>query len=122
MVLFSDLHIDFDYTPGNSNTCGHVTCCRKDSGRGLTPETSAGKWGDYQCDIPEYTARNMLRFIREHIKPDAALWPGDSIGHHLDSLSLELNVKEMIKVSQIVKEEIRDIPMWAAVGNHDTYP
>jgi len=32
VAVFSDLHIDFKYTPGNSNDCGRPICCRIDSG------------------------------------------------------------------------------------------
>lgn len=38
MALISDLHIDYDYTPGMSNHCGKPTCCRKDSGLPEKPE------------------------------------------------------------------------------------
>lgn len=50
IALISDLHIDYDYTPGFDNDCGKPLCCRKDSGIAPTPERAAGYWGDYKCD------------------------------------------------------------------------
>ena len=32
IVMISDLHIDYDYKPGSSNTCTDQTCCREESG------------------------------------------------------------------------------------------
>lgn len=50
LALISDLHIDYDYTPGFDNDCGKPLCCRKDSGIAPTPERAAGYWGDFNCD------------------------------------------------------------------------
>lgn len=88
LAVFSDLHIDFDYTPGNSNDCGRVICCRADSGYPKNPSQAAGYWGDYLCDLPLHTAEHMLDFIRTSIKPDLAMWAGDSISHNIDTLTI----------------------------------
>lgn len=93
MAVFSDLHIDFEYTPGNSVDCGKVLCCRSDSGQALTADDAAGQWGDYMCDIPTQTVENMFDFIRNEIKPDAAMWAGDSISHNLDTITFEKKQK-----------------------------
>ena len=86
------------------------------------PEEAAGFWGDYVCDIPPQTMNSMFDFIRDELKPDAAFWLGDSIAHHLDSLTEEDNINSMVKVSRQVQKAFKDIPLWAAIGNHDTYP
>jgi len=85
--MFSDLHVDFEYTPGNSNNCGKTLCCRKDSGAPKSPEETAGKWGDYQCDLAPNTMMNMFDFFKDVIKPDLALWGGDSISHNIESIT-----------------------------------
>jgi len=46
-VLFSDIHLDFEYTPGMSNNCGRPQCCRASSGRPRKESEAAGKWGDF---------------------------------------------------------------------------
>ena len=86
LVAFSDLHVDFAYTPGNSNDCGRFICCRSDSGPPRIPSQAAGYWGDYYCDMPAHTIEHMLDFIRTEIKPDFAFWTGDTIAHNLDSM------------------------------------
>jgi len=58
--MISDLHIDYDYTPGASNDCGKPLCCRSDSGPAKTPETTAGKWGDYRCDLTSWTLDSLM--------------------------------------------------------------
>ena len=88
----SDLHLDYDYTPGMSNMCGKPLCCRSDSGLPSNINETAGLWGDRRCDTPLKTLNSMLKFIREDVKPDLIFWGGDSIPHNLDSLNLETNV------------------------------
>lgn len=60
MVHFSDLHIDYGYTEGSDNDCGKPLCCTVDSGPAPTKERTAGKWGDYKCDLNELVFKNML--------------------------------------------------------------
>ena len=92
IALMSDIHVDYDYTEGASNTCDKPLCCRSDSGNAKDASTFSGKWGDYNCDIPAITLENMLSFIKNEIQPDAVLWGGDSVPHNLDTLSLKTNV------------------------------
>lgn len=60
VVLFSDLHMDFDYTPGMNNNCGKPLCCRSDSGLPVILSESAGSWGDRKCDTSLKLFNNML--------------------------------------------------------------
>jgi hypothetical protein len=41
----------------------------------------------------------MFEFIAEEIKPDVALWGGDSIPHNVESLSFEKGLETMKTVS-----------------------
>lgn len=122
IVLFSDLHVEFDYEAGTSTVCGKPTCCRADSGIPWHKNETAGPWGDYRCDVPEWTVKSMFQHIRDTIKPDIAFWGGDSISHHLESLDFKENVASMKKVSSLVFDGLQGIPLYAAIGNHDTYP
>ena len=38
LALITDLHMDWDYTPGMSNVCGRPLCCRTESGFPKSPE------------------------------------------------------------------------------------
>jgi sphingomyelin phosphodiesterase len=92
IALLSDIHMDFDYTPGKSSKCSKVLCCRSDSGEPKNNDEIAGKWGDFNCDLPPRTFDEVLKEIREDIKPDYVFWGGDSIPHNIDTLSLKTNV------------------------------
>ena len=60
LVLMGDFHVDYDYVPGMASKCDRVICCRSDSGYSQLPENTAGKWGDYDCDLPPDTLDSML--------------------------------------------------------------
>jgi len=120
--MFSDLHVDFDYTPGNSNTCGNPLCCRSDSGKPRSPDQAAGLWGDFKCDLSPKTMTNLFSFIKNQIKPDVVLWTGDSIPHNIESVTFDETVNNMARVSREVADGLKGIPIYAAPGNHDTYP
>ena len=64
----------------------------------------------------------MFDFIQNEVKPDVVFWAGDSISHNLDSLSFDQNVHNMVRVTKDVKAHLKDLPLYAAIGNHDTYP
>ena len=87
IAMFSDLHVDYDYTVGKSKTCGMSECCRSDSGDPADPSDAAREWGELHCDLPERTMLNMFEFIHDEIQPDLVFWGGDTIPHNVDSLT-----------------------------------
>mmetsp|Transcript_9580 Transcript_9580/g.16092 ORF Transcript_9580/g.16092 Transcript_9580/m.16092 type:complete len:165 (-) Transcript_9580:931-1425(-) len=122
VALISDIHIDYDYTEGMDSDCGMPLCCRSDSGVPSDPQNAAGKWGDYSCDVPEKTVKNMLEEVRDTIQPDVVFWLGDSIPHNVESLNLDSNVHIMKNVTATVADLLQDYRVFPAIGNHDTYP
>jgi hypothetical protein len=92
VAVISDLHMDYDYTPGMATGCDKPVCCRSDSGLPKDPSKGAGKWGDYNCDLNERMLLTLLDKVRS-LKPDAVLWVGDTIPHNLDSLTFKSNVE-----------------------------
>jgi hypothetical protein len=49
----SDVHLDFDYTPGTISNCDEYLCCRTDVGYPKKAgDVAAGDWGATNCDIP----------------------------------------------------------------------
>lgn len=120
--MISDLHIDYDYTPGFDNDCGKPLCCRKDSGLAPTPERSAGIWGDFNCDSSPLLVQSLLDHIKHTVKPDAVMWSGDSVPHILASNSVGETVDIMNRVSKQVADGLDGIAVYPAIGNHDTYP
>lgn len=62
VLHISDIHVDPLYTPGLQTDCGEPICCRPPNSPG-TPGNSAGKFGDYACDLPPVTYESMLQYI-----------------------------------------------------------
>lgn len=62
----SDTHYDPHYVEGSNADCNEPLCCRITNGRPLTPNSAAGKWGDYRkCDSPKRTVDHMLDHIAD---------------------------------------------------------
>lgn len=122
LALISDLHMDWDYTPGMNSVCQMPVCCRSSSGLPATPDNAAGKWGDYNCDIPPRTLQSLLDHISHEVKPDAVFWGGDSIPHNLESLHEDSSVAILKNTTQMVADGLKGYSIFAAMGNHDTYP
>lgn len=80
VVLVTDLHIDPYYLAGTSNKCDeNGSCCQ--TGEPQSENDTAGKWGDYNCDLPNDTFQSMIKYVKEEIDPDFILWGGDSASH-----------------------------------------
>ena len=64
-IQLADIHIDYSYQEGAANECNFPICCRDNGPELLEVEgaTGAGQWGDYQCDVPHKTMKNMFEFI-----------------------------------------------------------
>uniref|UniRef100_A0A1I8IP86 Sphingomyelin phosphodiesterase n=1 Tax=Macrostomum lignano TaxID=282301 RepID=A0A1I8IP86_9PLAT len=81
ILHLSDVHIDVLYSVGASADCGLPTCCRRSDGMPPSSKRRAAYWGDYNCDLPWWTADNSFKQIaRDRQWEDTA--PLDhSIGH-----------------------------------------
>lgn len=64
VVHMSDVHLDFNYTPGTDAACNVPICCNKENGFTSDPSRAAGYWGDIRCDIPERVYQSMLDFVK----------------------------------------------------------
>lgn len=95
----SDLHIDYDYTPGMSNVCTRPICCRTESGVPTNSSNAAGKWGDYKCDLNERMMLDFFAHLRT-MNPDAVIWAGDSIPHNVPTLNFQSNVDIMKNITR----------------------
>ena len=78
----SDVHIDFDYTPGTLSNCKDYLCCHVGSGYPRhASDVAAGNWGAPNCDIPIRTYQSMLDHMVENNLPDMVFWTGDNASH-----------------------------------------
>lgn len=64
----------------------------------------------------------MFDHINAVNEPDALFWSGDSISHDV-TVETEIQViTKMKKIAGMVYDNFKETPVFAAVGNHDTYP
>jgi len=130
-IQLSDPHIDFYYKEGAPAVCDYPICCR-DNGvdqKAMPGSRPAGKWGDYNCDIPHITLKSMFDFIatnQDELKTDFITWTGDNSAHNVwDNTAEEItdytrNITETLK-SSLTKAD-KTIEIFPIQGNHDTWP
>lgn len=93
----------------------------EDSGR-------AGHWGDYNCDIPHWTLKNMFEYIRDNqdtLKTEFITWAGDNSGHNVWDNSNEEVLDYTVNITDTLNEVLgsdSQIPIYPTMGNHDTWP
>eukprot|EP00475_Leptophrys_vorax_P022677 TRINITY_DN30897_c0_g1_i1.p1 TRINITY_DN30897_c0_g1~~TRINITY_DN30897_c0_g1_i1.p1 ORF type:complete len:561 (-),score=125.20 TRINITY_DN30897_c0_g1_i1:1206-2888(-) len=123
VLHLSDIHVDIQYSPGYETNCGEPICCRPSNGPGKTPETSAGVWGDYNCDAPPALYEHALGWVKENLPDiDFAVVTGDLPAHNV----WEITRTEAVEVEDLVANAFMGrfpkAPYYAAVGNHESVP
>lgn len=120
MVMFSNLHIDYNYTEGASNKCGELTCCHGKQAE--KDEDKAGPWGDFNCDLPEKTMVDMFAYIDKHIKPDVAFWGGGTAPSNINSVTEDQIISTMKKAVNSVGNISYNAKTYVNFGSYDTTP
>ena len=88
----------------------------------------AGRWGDYECDIPHMTMRNMFEWVannQEELKTDFITWTGDNSAHNVWDNTQEEITQYTVNITQTLKDALgpdSKIPVFPIQGNHDTWP
>ena len=128
-IQLSDPHIDFGYTEGSAAECNYPICCR-DNGENILDYKGrlAGKWGDYNCDIPQRVLESMFEFIATHqneLQTRFITWVGDNSAHNIWSQNDELIAQYTATITDSLKNALKNttgIEIFPALGNHDTWP
>ena len=128
---FTDIHIDPLYREGAPAECRSLFCCRNFKGEAYVEGTrKAGRWGDFNCDMPLDTFVSMLSFIAENqkdkFKASFVTWAGDSADHAM----WDNKEQEVLDTIKMVTETMKDIlgkadseiEFFPALGNHDAWP
>jgi sphingomyelin phosphodiesterase len=123
VLHITDVHLDFDYTPGMNANCKEPLCCREINGPAPTPEDAAGPFGNYNCDLPPVVAEMMVKYIKDMEKgPDLVFWTGDNIAHDIWNQTAHKNSDYTIQITKWIKQHWGDIPVFATPGNHEYFP
>lgn len=85
-------------------------------------------FGAYECDSPELLVNSSLKSVADFQKQsgisfDFAIFTGDLVDH-LENwyTSFEYVVEDEKRLFRDMKAWLGDIPVYSAMGNHDTYP
>ncbi|XP_062910870.1 sphingomyelin phosphodiesterase [Mobula hypostoma] len=122
-VLFlTDIHWDRDYTEGSNPDCRDPLCCRPGSGRPLSHQRGAGRWGEYsKCDLPLCTIENLLQHLQsEHF--DVVYWTGDIPAHNIWHQTREDQVLALNTITQLIHRYLGNTTVYPSVGNHESTP
>eukprot|EP01116_Phalansterium_solitarium_P018093 TRINITY_DN4661_c0_g1_i1.p2 TRINITY_DN4661_c0_g1~~TRINITY_DN4661_c0_g1_i1.p2 ORF type:complete len:535 (+),score=161.15 TRINITY_DN4661_c0_g1_i1:1775-3379(+) len=122
VLHLSDIHFDPLYTVGSLTKCPDPLCCRESDGPGGNG-TSAGLWGDFNCD----TSPAMLQFSLKYLaslpeQPQYLLWTGDNPPHDVWRGSRDEAIGRLRNVSQLLAAAFPGMRVLPALGNHDTFP
>ncbi|KAF2361415.1 Calcineurin-like phosphoesterase domain ApaH type [Trinorchestia longiramus] len=125
VLHLADTHYDPYYLPGSNANCDEkIFCCRAESGAVAAPEDAAGFWGDYRsCDLPKWTIEALYENMLE-AHPDISfiIWTGDLVPHEVWNTSREGNLNVIRQAVTMVKEYFPSIPVFPALGNHESHP
>ncbi|XP_071442023.1 sphingomyelin phosphodiesterase-like isoform X1 [Hetaerina americana] len=124
VLHLSDTHFDPYYEEGTNAECNEPLCCRLTNGRPLHPSAAAGRWGDYRkCDTPKRTVDSMLEHISNtHPDIDYILWTGDLPPHDVWNQTREENLMVLRQTIDQLSEIFPNIPIFPALGNHESAP
>ncbi|KAI5755410.1 hypothetical protein M8J77_016576 [Diaphorina citri] len=124
VLHISDTHYDPHYEEGSNADCNEPLCCRATSGPPLSPQTRAGRWGDYRkCDTPKRTVDHMLQHISTtHTDIDYILWTGDLPPHDVWNQTRQENLDILKETVSQLSQMFPGIPIFPALGNHETVP
>lgn len=122
VLHLADLHIDMEYKPGSNANCGRPVCCR--DGTPKSNETGAGFWGDYRtCDIPPWTAENVLNYIVQNEKQiDWIYFTGDIAPHDVWQQTEEKDLAEISYTIRVLNQTFPNKKIYPCVGNHESAP
>ncbi|KAL4233328.1 Acid sphingomyelinase-like phosphodiesterase 3b [Mactra antiquata] len=108
----TDLHYDFTYH-GRQLSCNPTK-----------KQNNPGKFGDFWCDSPWLLIESSVHAMA-NIKPNAdfILWTGDTILHSKDEdLSYEINAVILQNTTDVLRDKLPNVPVYATYGNHDYWP
>ncbi|EMD41863.1 hypothetical protein CERSUDRAFT_147242 [Gelatoporia subvermispora B] len=130
VLHLSDWHIDPRFANGAEANCTNGVCCRSNSvnmnnpGMLLVP---APRFGSFMCDSPYSLVLAALQSIpvltgTEKTGFDFMIYTGDLVSHDDDAqLSRDYVMYEETVLYGLFKRLIGNAPVYAALGNHDTY-
>ncbi|RVX69897.1 hypothetical protein B0A52_05732 [Exophiala mesophila] len=132
VLHLSDWHLDPRYDIASEANCSQYLCCRPYSTNTerLTsrdhPSVPASRFGSFFCDTPPDLALSAFHDMPQFFDIDAlafTIFTGDIVSHDHDDALSRAYVSYSEEVSyRIFKTMLREVPVYATLGNHDTLP
>ncbi|CAF4257182.1 unnamed protein product, partial [Rotaria sp. Silwood2] len=121
ILHLSDIHVDFSYKPGSQADCTQPLCCR--AGQPVPGHTGAGFWGDYRnCDVPFWTAEELLKYAAEIEKVDFIYYTGDLPAHNVWNQSRSDQLYSINTINNMLATMFPNKTFYSTVGNHEAAP
>ncbi|KAM5179854.1 LOW QUALITY PROTEIN: sphingomyelin phosphodiesterase [Mantella aurantiaca] len=119
-VLFlTDVHWDRGYSRWGPVTCKEPLCCQPPVGRARL----GGYWGEYsKSDLPLHTIESLLRHVAAGAPTDRVYWTGDIPAHNVWEQTRAEQLNALATVTGLVRKYLGAVPVYAAVGNHESAP
>ncbi|KAG9308177.1 sphingomyelin phosphodiesterase [Chiua virens] len=127
----SDIHIDPRYATGAEVNCSQYLCCRDNAYSDNSPDQvlfPAPRYGAYYCDTPLELMLAAMEAIPELTGTadtgfNFSLFTGDLTAHDTDNQYSRYVVLllSVVIVYNLLKKYFGPPPVYATVGNHDTY-
>lgn len=108
----TDFHYDFTYH-------GRQLSCNPEN----RPD-KPGQFGDFWCDSPWSLVNSSVREMADiKSEVDFVLWTGDTVFHGKDEdLSYMINANILENTTDILRDVLPHVPVYATFGNHDYFP
>ncbi|KIJ63465.1 hypothetical protein HYDPIDRAFT_188300 [Hydnomerulius pinastri MD-312] len=126
----SDIHIDPRYATGSEANCSAYMCCRDNVYNADSPDQivlPASRYGAYYCDTPLSLMVSAMEAVApltgtEETGFDFSIFTGDLTAHDNDNQYSRAYVEYAeVMVYNLLKKFLGPAPVYATVGNHDTY-
>lgn len=130
ILHLSDLHIDPRYAVGAEANCTSNVCCRANNPNTYSPDEvtlPAPYYGSFLCDAPLPLVVSTLQAIptltgTEEDSFAFTIYTGDLVSHDpFNELSGLYTVYTETLLYDLMKRLVNSGPVYAALGNHDTY-
>lgn len=126
ILHLSDIHADIHYHAGAPQACIIGTrlgtgCCRA-LDVPMPGSHKCSPWGAPDTDVPLKLVNATLQWIATRVDPWAIFQTGDDCSHHDVTQSPEENIKTIDTIQRMIEYAFPNVPIFNALGNHDTYP
>ncbi len=132
VLHLSDWHLDPRFDIGSEANCTSHLCCRPGATNNdldttaLDPSLPASRFGALLCDSPPDLALSAFTSMPQFFDMSNisfSIFTGDIVSHDLDDALSQAYVEYEEEITyRTFKAALRDVPLYATLGNHDSFP